>query len=280
MSPTPWPRTSPPCDARAPLGGAVLNVGTGRRISLLDLAAAINAALGTDLEPEFQPPRRGTSATRRPASTASAPHSATNRLSRSKRACAGPWPRPARNEEVNLFDQAEHSPARSRMAAWATGPGQDQTRKNSACRAHRWAGSVRRKPVPLRAVRYAWVTRRTSALAWLRIWPAAGRRARRGPRPSAIVQSRSQALADGLDRLDQLGPLRRLQRPGASSAARAWPSARAEVSRPPVPAGPECGHHVGVGPTRRSDSAMPTPSHATSRRARRLERASANGGGR
>jgi UDP-glucose 4-epimerase len=42
-----------------PLGGAVLNVGTGRRISLLDLVAAINDALGTKLEPEFQPPRAG-----------------------------------------------------------------------------------------------------------------------------------------------------------------------------------------------------------------------------
>jgi UDP-glucose 4-epimerase len=42
-----------------PLGGAVYNVGTGRRISLLDLVAAINAILGTHLEPEFQPPRAG-----------------------------------------------------------------------------------------------------------------------------------------------------------------------------------------------------------------------------
>jgi UDP-glucose 4-epimerase len=42
-----------------PLRGAVLNVGTGRRISLLDLVAAINAILGTNLEPEFQPARPG-----------------------------------------------------------------------------------------------------------------------------------------------------------------------------------------------------------------------------
>jgi UDP-glucose 4-epimerase len=42
-----------------PLGGAVFNVGTGRRIALLDLVAAINAVLGTSLEPEFQPPRAG-----------------------------------------------------------------------------------------------------------------------------------------------------------------------------------------------------------------------------
>jgi UDP-glucose 4-epimerase len=45
--------------AQGPLRGAVLNVGTGRRVSLLDLVAAINAILGTDLEPEFQPPRPG-----------------------------------------------------------------------------------------------------------------------------------------------------------------------------------------------------------------------------
>jgi nucleoside-diphosphate-sugar epimerase len=42
-----------------PLGGDVLNVGTGRRISLIDLVNAINASLGTQLEPEFQPPRAG-----------------------------------------------------------------------------------------------------------------------------------------------------------------------------------------------------------------------------
>ncbi len=42
-----------------PLMGEVLNVGTGRRISLLDLVDAINAALGTRLEPVFQPPRAG-----------------------------------------------------------------------------------------------------------------------------------------------------------------------------------------------------------------------------
>ncbi len=43
----------------APLNGAVFNVGTGRRISLLDLVAALNAILGTNLEPRFEPPRAG-----------------------------------------------------------------------------------------------------------------------------------------------------------------------------------------------------------------------------
>jgi hypothetical protein len=47
----------------------------------------------------------------------------------------------------------EQSPARSRIAALATGLGQDQTRKKSAWRAHRWAGSSRRNPEPLRAVK-------------------------------------------------------------------------------------------------------------------------------
>ncbi len=45
--------------AERPLGGAVLNVGTGRRISLLDLVATINDVLGTQLEPDFQPARTG-----------------------------------------------------------------------------------------------------------------------------------------------------------------------------------------------------------------------------
>ncbi|APW59291.1 NAD-dependent epimerase/dehydratase family protein [Paludisphaera borealis] len=42
-----------------PLSGRVLNVGTGRSISLLDLVAALNSILGTRLEPEFLPPRAG-----------------------------------------------------------------------------------------------------------------------------------------------------------------------------------------------------------------------------
>jgi UDP-glucose 4-epimerase len=45
--------------AEGPLGGVVLNVGTGRRISLLELVAALNGLLGTRLEPEFQPARAG-----------------------------------------------------------------------------------------------------------------------------------------------------------------------------------------------------------------------------
>ncbi len=42
-----------------PLGGIVLNVGTGQRISLLDLVAAMNAILGTNLQAGFQPERPG-----------------------------------------------------------------------------------------------------------------------------------------------------------------------------------------------------------------------------
>jgi UDP-glucose 4-epimerase len=45
--------------AEGPLKGAVLNVGTGRRISLLDLIARINDVLGTNLQPLFEPPRAG-----------------------------------------------------------------------------------------------------------------------------------------------------------------------------------------------------------------------------
>src|SRR5271156_50318 len=42
-----------------PLKGAVYNVGTGGRTSLLDLVAAINTILGTDLKPEYQGARAG-----------------------------------------------------------------------------------------------------------------------------------------------------------------------------------------------------------------------------
>ena len=42
-----------------PLLGQVFNVGTGHRISLLHLVAALNTILGTDLEPIFQGPRAG-----------------------------------------------------------------------------------------------------------------------------------------------------------------------------------------------------------------------------
>jgi UDP-glucose 4-epimerase len=42
-----------------PLGGIVLNVGTGRRISLLELVDMLNALLGTNLEPVHLEPRPG-----------------------------------------------------------------------------------------------------------------------------------------------------------------------------------------------------------------------------
>jgi UDP-glucose 4-epimerase len=42
-----------------PLKGQVFNVGTGHRISLLDLVAALNRIFGTNLEPVFQAPRAG-----------------------------------------------------------------------------------------------------------------------------------------------------------------------------------------------------------------------------
>jgi UDP-glucose 4-epimerase len=41
------------------LEGAVYNVGTGRRISLLDLVAALNNIFGTDIQAELQPARAG-----------------------------------------------------------------------------------------------------------------------------------------------------------------------------------------------------------------------------
>jgi nucleoside-diphosphate-sugar epimerase len=42
-----------------PLGGKLFNVGSGQSISLLDLVASLNAILGTELKPEFQPTRAG-----------------------------------------------------------------------------------------------------------------------------------------------------------------------------------------------------------------------------
>jgi UDP-glucose 4-epimerase len=42
-----------------PLKGQVFNVGTGHRISLLDLVAALNRIFGTSLEPVFESPRAG-----------------------------------------------------------------------------------------------------------------------------------------------------------------------------------------------------------------------------
>ena len=42
-----------------PLNGDALNVGTGGRVSLLDLVGAINRVLGTSLEPMFEPARAG-----------------------------------------------------------------------------------------------------------------------------------------------------------------------------------------------------------------------------
>jgi UDP-glucose 4-epimerase len=42
-----------------PLGGEVYNVGTGRRVSLLELVGAINRILGTNVEPDFQAARTG-----------------------------------------------------------------------------------------------------------------------------------------------------------------------------------------------------------------------------
>jgi UDP-glucose 4-epimerase len=42
-----------------PLGGVVLNIGTGARVSLIELVRALNRALGTELEPRFEPARAG-----------------------------------------------------------------------------------------------------------------------------------------------------------------------------------------------------------------------------
>jgi UDP-glucose 4-epimerase len=46
-------------DAQGPIGGDCLNVGTGIKISLLELVASINRVLGTSIEPIFLPDREG-----------------------------------------------------------------------------------------------------------------------------------------------------------------------------------------------------------------------------
>mgnify|MGYP001156214903 CR=1 FL=1 len=46
-------------DHPEPLAGRVLNVGTGRGVSLIELVEALNRIFGTRLEPEFLPPRVG-----------------------------------------------------------------------------------------------------------------------------------------------------------------------------------------------------------------------------
>lgn len=45
--------------ASRPMRGRAINVGTGRRVSLVELVAAINGVLGKDLTPEFEPERAG-----------------------------------------------------------------------------------------------------------------------------------------------------------------------------------------------------------------------------
>lgn len=46
-------------ESPVPLLGEAFNVGTGGRISLIDLVSTLNRVLGTDLEPEFLPGRAG-----------------------------------------------------------------------------------------------------------------------------------------------------------------------------------------------------------------------------
>ncbi len=46
-------------DATAELAGAVYNVGVGTRVSLIHVVDALNRALGTHLDPQFQPARAG-----------------------------------------------------------------------------------------------------------------------------------------------------------------------------------------------------------------------------
>ena len=71
-----------------PLEGAVYNVGTGRRISLLDLVKTMNAIFGTNLRPNSSPPALATSVIPRPASTTSTTGLTISQSSTSRKACA------------------------------------------------------------------------------------------------------------------------------------------------------------------------------------------------
>ena len=111
----------------------------------------------------------------------------------------------------------------------------------------------------------------TRELAWARIWldwvALASPRAWAMVWPHADCQA-SQRASSGSASSARSGD----SSTSAASAARACPSARAEVSRPPVPTAPECDRTSVAGPARRSESSTSTPCRRISDGARGLER--------
>jgi len=129
---------------------------------------------------------------------------------------------------------AGHSPASDSSIADATGHGHDQTRKNSACRAQRWAGCGRAKPVPLLAVSATWVACSASRLALPRSSAAAY--GTPGVSASAYIRRRSALCFLSSRRVTPSSAGRSVaSRRSRSTAAAASPMARHDVSSPPVP---------------------------------------------
>ncbi len=94
------------------------------------------------------------------------------------------------------------------MAAWATGVGHDQTRKNRAWRAHRWAGSVRRNPVPLLG-REIGLSRAENERVGLRSDLAGGNRVGfAASLGDELAPDRLPVFAKDIQRLGQVGPVR------------------------------------------------------------------------
>ena len=140
-----------------PLLGQVFNVGTGHRISLLDLVACAQHDSGNRPRTHLSRPagRRRPRLAGQSGPDSERPGLRTDRLVRGGIAThrrIGGRHVPL-TTEFSPLAHAGQRPARSRIAAWAMGVGHDQTRKKRACRAQRWAGSERRNPLPFRAVR-------------------------------------------------------------------------------------------------------------------------------
>ena len=103
--------------SEAPLGGEASTSGPGGRISLLDLVAAINAILGTRLEPEFQPARAGDVRDSQASLDRIRAALGYGRRSVSRRGCGGPSLPPRRHRPPRRPDDSMASP-KVWAAAW------------------------------------------------------------------------------------------------------------------------------------------------------------------
>ena len=153
-----------------------------------------------------------------------------------------------------------HKPTRSRMAACATGVGHDQTRKNRACLAQRWAGSVLKNPVPFITVKIRLGRsqhQRIRRAADLGGWNCPGLAPGLG---DELVPERLPVFAEDLERLGELDLRRARSRPAQRAPRAPGRGASADVSSPAVPTAPGCDITSIAGPASRSDSSTSTPS--------------------